>query len=323
LTKDRSAALLTLLVGISFAVIGMLDILAVVLALEVLNSGAGAPGLLTSAVGVGGILGAAMSVLLIGRRRLAPAILVGSAVAGLPLVIASASSALWEAVVLFAAAGAGTAFLAVATRTLTQRVVAPQVLTRVFGLQEAMLLGGTAIGAAAATTLVNLLGPTTAFVVGGLFLPIAALVIWPWIRRLDDRATAPGAVFDLLSEVTLFAALPQASVELLARELEPVDVEAGDAVVTQGEPGDRYYLIQAGEARVLVDGAEVRALGTGEGFGEIALLRRVPRTATVQATTPMRLQALDRKTFISVVTGSPPTKVEVERVADQRLGGGS
>ena len=104
--------------------------------------------------------------------------------------------------------------------------------------------------------------------------------------------------------------------------IEPIEVDAGEAVVTQGESGDRYYLIQSGEARVLVDGAEVRALGTGEGFGEIALLRRVPRTATVQATTPMRLQALDRKTFISVVTGSPPTKVEVERVADHRLSGG-
>lgn len=321
LVKDRSAALLTLLVGVSFAVIGMLDILAVVLALDVLNSGAGAPGLLASAVGVGGVLGAAVSVVLIGRRRLAPAILLGSLVAGAPLVIASVSSALWEALILFALAGAGTAFLAVATRTLTQRVVAPQILTRVFGLQEAMLLAGTALGAAAATTLVNVVGPTTAFVVGGLFLPVAAVVVWPWTRRLDARATAPGAVFDLLRDVKLFAALPQSSLELLARELEPLEVPAGDAVITQGDQGDHYYLIQGGEARVLVDGLEVRALSAGDGFGEIALLRRVPRTATVQATSPLSLQVLDRKTFISVVTGSPPTRVEVERVADHRLSG--
>jgi MFS family permease len=323
LVKDRSAALLTLLVGVSFAVIGMLDILAVVLALEVLNSGAGAPGLLTSAVGVGGIIGAAMSVLLIGRKRLAPAILIGAMIAGLPLVAASASSVLWEALVLFAAAGAGTAFLAVATRTLTQRVIAPQILTRVFGLQEAMLLAGTAIGAAAATAMVNVLGPTTAFVVGGLFLPLAALAIWPWIRRLDHRADAPGAVFDLLRQVGIFAAVPQSNLELLARELEELEVPVGEAVVTQGDPGDRYYLIQSGQARVLVDGDEVRALGPGDGFGEIALMRRVPRTATVQATSPLTLQALDRRTFISVVTGSPLARDEVERVADHHLNGRS
>lgn len=322
LVKDRSAALLTVLVGVSFAVIGMLDILAVVLALEVLQSGEASPGFLTSAVGVGGILGAALSVVLIGRHRLAPAILLGAVIAGVPLVVVPASSALWEALVLFALAGAGTAFLAVATRTLTQRVVAPHVLTRVFGLQEAMLLAGTAVGAAAATALVSVLGPTTAFIVGGLFLPLAALAVWPWIRRLDGRSSMPGAVFDLLRELDLFAALPQSSLELLARELEPLQVNAGDPVVTQGEPGELYYLIQTGDVRVLVDGAEVRALGPGEGFGEIALLKSVPRTATVQATSPVALLTLDRSTFISVVTGSPPTHVALEHVATQRLNEG-
>jgi MFS family permease len=320
LAHDRSVALLTLLVGAGFAVIGMLDILAVVLALDVLDAGAGSPGLLASAVGVGGMLGAALSIALIGRRRLAPAVVAGAGFAGLPLVIASASSALWQALILFALAGAGTAFLAVAIRTLTQRVVAPQVLTRVFGLQEAMLLAGTAAGAAAATALVGFLGPTTAFVAGGLFLPLAAALIWPWIRRLDDRSTAPGAVFDLLRRISIFSALPQSSVELLARELTMEQVPEGHAVVTQGEPGDRYYLIEEGAVSVLVDGDEVRTLGPGEGFGEIALLRRVPRTATVRATTPVTLQALERETFLSVVTGHPPANQEAERTAQDRHG---
>jgi hypothetical protein len=322
LVRDRSVALLTLLVGAGFAVIGMLDILAVVLALDVLDAGAGSPGALTSAVGVGGMLGAALSVVLIGRRRLAPAVVGGAVLAGVPLVVAATASALVEALALFALAGAGTAFLAVAIRTLTQRVVAPQVLTRVFGLQEAMLLAGTAAGAAVATALVAAVGATTAFVVGGLILPIAAAAIWPWIRRLDDRATAPGAVFDLLRSIDIFAALPQASVELLARELEPMQVPDGRPVVTQGEPGDRYYLIEDGAASVIVDGTQVRTLGPGDGFGEIALLARVPRTATVLATSPLLVQALDRDTFLAVVTGHPPTRSEAERVAQDRLGPG-
>ena len=321
LFQDRAAALLTGLIGAQFVVIGMLDILGVVLGFEVIDGGASGPGLLAAALGAGAVIGAAGTVGLVGRRRLAPAIILGSFVTGLPLLVAAWSPNLAEALVLFVLCGAGTAFLAVAARTLTQRVVAPEMHSRVFGIQESLLLGGTAVGTALATVLVEWLGVRGAFVCAGLFLPVLTVAAWPWVRRLDDRSVLPGAAFALLRGIPMFAVLPQARLERLARSLSSVSVPAGGVVVREGERGDRFYVISDGTAHVQVDGSERRALGPGEGFGEIALLHDVPRTATVIAETPLVLEALDRGTFLSVVTGSVRSNETARRGAREMLDG--
>jgi CRP-like cAMP-binding protein len=76
-------------------------------------------------------------------------------------------------------------------------------------------------------------------------------------------------------------------------------------VFSQGDEGDRFYLIEAGSAEVLGDGKPVATLGPGDVFGEIALLRRVPRTATVRARTDLQLQSLTGDRFLTAVTGVP------------------
>ncbi len=319
LLNDRAAALLTALIGVEFVVVGMLDILGVVLAFEAIGSGPGGPGLLAAAIGVGAVLGAAATVWLVGARRLAPAIVLGAFVAGVPLLVAATSVNLAEALALFVLSGAGTAFVDVAVRTLTQRVVAPEVLSRVFGIQESLLLGGTAVGTGLATLLVAWLGVSGAFVVAGLLLPLPALVTWPWIRRLDERSVLPGAAFTLLRGIPMFAALPQARLERLARGLAPVEVPAGGVVVREGDRGDRFFVITEGTAVVAVGGTARRALGPGDAFGEIALLHDVPRTATVTASTPLRLEALDRGTFLEVVTGSASSNETARRGAQDLL----
>jgi CRP-like cAMP-binding protein len=89
--------------------------------------------------------------------------------------------------------------------------------------------------------------------------------------------------------------------------------------VSQGEAGHHFYVIAEGRAAVEVDGAESRELGPGDGFGEIALLRDVPRTATVRAVEPLRLYAVERDEFIAAVTGHAPTLAAAENVVLSRL----
>jgi CRP-like cAMP-binding protein len=125
----------------------------------------------------------------------------------------------------------------------------------------------------------------------------------------------------LLHGVPMLQPLPLPAIEQLARGLEPVHVPAAQAVFRQGDPGDRFYVIETGAAEVIGDDRLLTTLGPGEGFGEIALLRRVPRTATVRAATDLELHALTCVRFLPVVTGFPPSAreagAEVEEMLDR------
>jgi CRP-like cAMP-binding protein len=129
----------------------------------------------------------------------------------------------------------------------------------------------------------------------------------------------PVVEIGLLRSLRLFAALPPPAVEGLARSLEAVSADAGTTIMAQGEPGDRYYAIAEGELEVLVDGVRVATLGRGEGFGEIALLHRVPRTAAVATLTPARLYALEMAPFVEVITGHPAALTNARAIAAERL----
>ena len=320
-TRDPAASVLTVVVGALFVVIGLLDILAVVLALDVLGTGPGGPGLIASALGVGALVGAGATVALIGRARMVPALLAGVIVIGLSVALAGFSSTFVSALVLFAAVGLGTAYLDVAAITLLQRNVPPEVLSRVLGVHEALLMGGTALGAAAVPVLVAYLGVRPAFLVSGALLPVIALLAWTRLRRLDREAVPPGPALALLRAVPMFSVLPQPQLEALAGALEPVpSIPAGQTVISQGEAGDHYYLIVSGTARVIRDGRDVSILGPGQGFGEIALLRDVPRTATVRAVDDLELVALAREPFLLAVTGSEVSFQAVNRSVDAMLG---
>jgi CRP-like cAMP-binding protein len=134
-----------------------------------------------------------------------------------------------------------------------------------------------------------------------------------------DATTPEPADVALLQGVDIFAPLGPVEIERLAEALEPVRVAAGEIVVRQGEPGDRFYLVVAGTVEVEIDGAIVREEGPGDYFGEIALLRDTPRTATVVARTEVELRALRRDVFLSAVTGHSASAAAADAVAGSRL----
>jgi CRP-like cAMP-binding protein len=136
---------------------------------------------------------------------------------------------------------------------------------------------------------------------------------------MDAAFKPPVEQLKLLRKIAIFAPLPPAEQEHLAHELIPVHVSAGDVVVREGEAGDRFYVVRSGELEVSVDGKPVRRLGPGDHFGEIALLRDVPRTATVEALADVDLYALERDEFIGSVTGHAPSAEAADAVVMQRL----
>jgi MFS family permease len=221
--------------------------------------------------------------------------------------------------VLLATVGIGNTVADVSGMTLLQRVTPASVVGRVFGVLESVLLLTVALGAALAPVLVSTLGTRGALVVAGALLPSLVLPTFAVLRRIDDRARVPKEV-DLLRGVPFFASLPELVLERLARSAGRKTVQPAELVVAQGDPGERFFVVVDGELDVAVDGADVATLATGDYFGEIALLRKIPRTATVRARRESTLLALEREEFLSAVTGYAPSLSSAEAVVGLRLG---
>jgi hypothetical protein len=310
--------LLILAAGLTL-VWGVFDVLVVTLALDTLGLGDAGVGALHTAMGVGALTGAAGSVLLVGRSRLAPAVVGGAVAVGLAIGGVGASEIVVVAVVACALAGGGVTLLDVAGRTLLQRSVDDAVLTRVFGAIEALWMIGMGVGAACAALLVSSIGLTPAFLLTAAALPVLALVTLPGLRRLDASTVLPARQLALLRAVPMFAPLPPGDLERLARQLDRIEIGAGDLVIRQGDVGDRFYVADAGRFAIEVDGRRVAERGEGDHFGEIALLYDVPRTATVRALTDGAVWALDQEEFLATVTGLPQVQREAHAISAERL----
>lgn len=319
LRADSTTAFLVGLLGSQAVVIGALDVLNVVLAFQIIDTGRSGVAYLNAAFGAGGIVGGVVTVALVGRRRLAPPMLAGVVVWGGAFAVLGVQTSTVGAFVLLGISGAARSLVDVSGRSLLQRACDPRALGRVFGVLEGLDMAGYAVGSLMVPLLALLGGPRAAVVGVGLVLP---LVMVGGLRRLlviDAHATVPIVQISLLRLSDLFAPLPAPELEGLARSLVPVDVGAGTVIIREGAPGDRYYAIAAGEATIIHSGAVTATLRRGDGFGEIALLRDVPRTATVTAATGMQLYTLDKDAFLSAVTGHAPTHSIAAQIVSDRL----
>jgi MFS family permease len=317
---DPPVLVLLLLLGVGFLVSGAVEILAVSYALEVLGDGEGAAGLLAGASGIGGLLGAALAAGLAHRSRLVPAVVLGLGLAAVPLALVGQVELLAAGILLLAVVGVGEALTGVAGRTLLQRVTDDEVLARVFAVQEAVMLVGLALGAALAPLLVAARGAAGGFLPLAVGLAAAALASWVVLRGLDARARVRLDVTAALRRVPFLAAMAPPDLERLVQRAGRVDEPLGTVVIRQGDRGDAFYVVESGSLAVDVDGVRRSTpLGAGDGFGEIALLQDVPRTATITAVSDVVLLRIERDDFLAAVTGSPDGHLLADEVTRAHL----
>lgn len=317
LAHEKGLRVLVLLLVSQTLVAGALNVLIVVTALQLLDLGEEGVGFLNSAVGIGGLLGAVIAAALIGRR-LTTNFLIGIVLWGIPIALIGVFPETLPALLFLALVGLGNTLVDVSAFTLLQRAVPDDVLARVFGAVQGLWVATIGLGAIAAPLLIAAVDIRGALIITGALLPILATLLRSRLTALDD-VPVPEQRLALLRAIDLFAPLPAPTLEGLARALFPVHVEAGRELFRQGEVGDRYYIVADGEVEIVSDGQVVAVTGPGGYFGEIALLRDVPRTATVRAKTDVDLLALDRDDFIAAVTGHAASAEAADSVIATRL----
>ena len=312
--RDPEVRAISILYTVQTLVAGVLNVLVVLMALELLQTGDAGVGYLNAALGLGGIVGGFVALVLATRGRLASDFGVGLVLFGLPLALLAAVANLPVALLALALVGLGNSIVDVSAITLLQRLVGDEVLGRVLGTLEGMLIGAIGIGALLAPLLADALGIERALLATGLLLPAVTLAALGRLRAADKRAAAPVHLV-LLREVPFLAVLPEPVLERLAASATEVTYPPGSEIIRAGDPGDRFYVVVEGEVEVVG-----RTFVRGASFGEIALLRDVPRTASVAALTPVRVCAIDGPVFIAAVTGHAPSVAAADQVVAARLG---
>ena len=319
LRTHGAAGMLIGLIGFQTFVRGLLTVLLVAAAVDLLGLGTSGVGWLNAAIGAGGLVGAAVATLGMGSGGLGPTFSLALAAWGLPIAIVGIAPVAWFAVLLLAVVGLANAILDVAGFTLLQRTVPTALRARVFGALEGVAALTFALGSLVAAPLIELFGLAGALVAAGGLLPVVAVVSAAAVRRTDAASIVPHRELELLRGVPLFAPLTLVVVERLARAMVPATYPAGVAVITEGEAGDTYHIVAGGRATVTREGVVLRRLGPGDGFGEIALLEDRPRTATVVADEPLETRALPRDAFLEAVTGSPASARVAHQLVAERL----
>ncbi len=298
---------------------GALMVFTVVVAIDLLGTGEPGVGTLMAAVGAGAVLGSLAVSLLVGSRRLAGWFGLGIALWGLPIALIGVFPTEAAALGLLACVGVGNALVDLGLFTLMARLAPDDVLARVFGVLESLIALTVGLGAIVASLMIELSGIRLALVAIGVLCPMLFAVSWHRLHRLDRFIGVRDREIGLLQAVPMLSPLPLPAIEHLARGLQPISVSTGEVVFRQGDVGDRFYVVESGVAEVIGDGRLIGRLGEGEAFGEIALLQRVPRTATVRAASKLQLQALRRDHFLPVVLGYTPSAREAGVVVDTML----
>jgi MFS family permease len=300
-------------------VAGATAVFPLVMAVEILHTGAKGVGLLDSMSGLAAIFGGIYAISRAAKHKLGQDLSVGVMLWSIPLILVTIWPSPGAAFAVMAFIGFANPLVDVNVFTVIQRLTPDAVLGRVFGAFETCLIATMALGSAITPVMLHWWGLRTTLAILGLAIGAVALLGFPHLRRMDRRLEAPAGL-PLLQAIAMFGPLSPITVDALARALVRVEVPAGGVVVREGDESDRFYVIESGTVRVTAtDGYLLREEGPGEYFGEIGLLRDVPRTATITAADDVVLLALPREEFLEAVTGQGESRRLAEDVVVRRL----
>jgi MFS family permease len=312
------AALTVSFVSLTF-VGGGIWTLILILSEESFGLGTEGSGFLNSVYGVGGVVGGLAAGYLASRIRLGPAVIWSIAAGAVVFLFLGLSPAGVLPFVILFVVGVLDIVVDVNGTTIIQTGTPEELLGRVFGAFESVLIFAMLVGALVVGPLIELLGPrttTVAFAVAGLVIFLACL---PRLSKLESVL----GVRMFVRKVPVLSGLSHGVLEDLASRMTLVKVPDGTAIVSQGEVGDRLYIVKDGEAEVVARGedggeTELATLSKNDYFGEIALLRDVPRTATVRAMGALELFTLDREDFQNLLERSEKLKSAMSGTSDAR-----
>ncbi len=316
--RDRDLRTITLLTCAQTFLWGALTVYLVVLAEQQLATGAAGVGYLNALFGVGAVVGGLLVLTRLSKQKLAQDMFWGVVGWAVPLLVIAVAPTPWVIVAMLVLVGLADPYINLGFDTIPQRLASERTMSRVYAAADALTVAAVALGALVAPTVLALLGLSGALVAMSLLVLGYAVLTLPRLRALDERLREPDGI-DLLRGVAAFRPLPPARLEELAHHLEVLEVAAGHVVVAEGGTSDRFYVIESGEVEVTQAGAVLRREGAGEFFGEIGLLRDVPRTATVRAVVPTRLRVLGRAEFLGAVTGTGAARSALDEIVTGRL----
>jgi len=305
----RPIAGLALLDLVSGFMYGGLSVVLVILAIDRLHGGEEATGYLWAAIGVGGVVGALASSSIALRPNLGPSLVLGAIVLGGGMILLGLTDALPIALIACVITAAGTLIAEVVSTTTFQRIVPDAVRGRTLGAMQTIATVTYAGGSFLMPLLVANIGAQIVFPIGGVAIIVASFVtlglVGAAFRRTVDTATA---TLLRVSKLPVFTGVSPAALEVAAGKLVPVDVTVGTVVIREGDPSDRFYIIESG--RFAVDQRDpgtglarhLRDLGPDDVFGELGLMHGAPRSATVTATSVGKLLELDGPDFLELLS---------------------
>ena len=302
-----------------FFLAGVLEVATIVLAFEVFATEDSGAAWLNAAIGIGAAAGSVLAIVLIGKRHLAPSMRRGLLLIAVSVSLIPIFGSQAVALVALAVMGAGWTFVDVSGRIMLQRVIPLGGLSRAFGVVEGTSTAAEALGSVAGAVLIGWLGVGWTLVVASLLIILVVLVNRGALQEADVGVIVPIEHLHLLRSTPMFAALGPAELERLALTIDEESVGPGSAVCVQGEPGEHFYFVERGTARVVRDGMDVATLATGDFFGEIALLRDIPRTATVEAVGDLDLLVLERGPFLDAIKSSACQIEAAQAVSQTRM----
>ena len=315
MTASSDVVLLVIVISASAFVYGAELVVLVLVSDELLGTGSEGVGYLTAAIGIGGIAAAALTGRLARDPRPGLTLVGASLLCAFPLAALALDPPLVIAYLLMAAEGAGSVVLEVIAITLLQRTLKPDLIGRVFGLIDSLVVAAILVGLFVAPVLVSTAGLKVSLIASAAIFPAVLLIVAPRLREMNRASRAKLDALkhriEIISDLGIFYGASQRALEALADSAQERPFKKGEEIVREGEDAREFFVILTGELEVRSSGevssesVVVNRLGRHDYFGEIGLIERIPRTATVVAVTDGSVLRIEGEDFLNILNQAP------------------